>query len=156
VKQRRIYVATSWRNEAQPPLVLMLRAMGHEVYDFRNPAPGKEGFAWNQVGYGATAFYEGAADLDGYIKCLEHPRAVEGFKLDKDAMEWADTFVLLLPCGRSAHIEAGWAAGAGKEVHVLLSADKFEPELMYLLCARIHSSTASLTDALGACLQKAG
>jgi hypothetical protein len=132
----RIYVASSWRNAQQQEIVRALRADGHEVYDFRCPAPGKEGFAWNQVGYGQTAFYEGSPDIPAYLKALEHPRAVEGFDYDKAAMDWADTFVLALPCGRSAHLEAGWAAGAGKRVIVLLSEDKFEPELMYLLCAK--------------------
>ena len=27
---------------------------------------------------------------------------------------WDDTFVLVLPCGRSAHLELGWAVGQGK------------------------------------------
>ena len=44
----RIYVATSWRNEEQPNMVNMLRADGHEVYDFRNP-PGQAGFGWEQI-----------------------------------------------------------------------------------------------------------
>ncbi len=33
-----IYVATSWRNERQPAVVKRLRAEGHNVYDFREPA----------------------------------------------------------------------------------------------------------------------
>ena len=36
----KIYVASSWRNLLQPGIVLALRRCGHEVYDFRNPAPG--------------------------------------------------------------------------------------------------------------------
>lgn len=136
----KIYVASSWRNAEHPAIVAALQEDGHEVYDFRNPGDGKEGFAWDQVGYGDTPFYNGEADLDGYVSCLAHPRAVEGFGLDKQAMDWADTFVLALPCGRSAHLEAGFAAGAGKRVIVLLSRDKFEPELMYLLCSDIVTS----------------
>ena len=49
-------------------------------------------------------------------------------------MEWADAFVLLMPCGRSAHLEAGWAIGAGKPTAILLSAG--EPELMYKMADR--------------------
>ena len=45
----RIYVASSWRNEArQQATVHALRGAGHEVYDFRNPAPGDTGFSWRQ------------------------------------------------------------------------------------------------------------
>ena len=45
----RIYVASSWRNEAkQQATVEALRGAGHTVYDFRNPAPGDKGFSWRQ------------------------------------------------------------------------------------------------------------
>jgi hypothetical protein len=146
----KIYLASSWRNTAQPALVAALREDGHEVYDFRNP-PNATGFAWKQVGYDQDFIASGDVtpkDLVTYRRALKHPRAVEGFKSDFDAMKWADTFVLLLPCGRSAHLEAGWAAGAGKPVHVLLSTDRFEPELMYLLCAEIHQEESILRHVL--------
>jgi hypothetical protein len=41
----RIYVASSWRNLYQPTVVTALRQEGYEVYDFRHPAPGDDGFA---------------------------------------------------------------------------------------------------------------
>lgn len=34
---RRIYLASSWRNEHQPRILALLRDAGHEVYDFRHP-----------------------------------------------------------------------------------------------------------------------
>lgn len=147
---RRIYLASSWRNEQQPKLVQMLRQDGHEVYDFRNPKPGDQGFSWKQVNED-TELRSGdvqPSDIEAYLRALKHPRALEGFESDWGGMVWADTFVLLLPCGRSAHLEAGWAAGAGKECHVVLSTDRFEPELMYLLCADIHASIGSARTAL--------
>jgi hypothetical protein len=55
-------------------------------------------------------------------------------------MEWADTCVLLLPCGRSAHLEAGYFVGAGKELNIVLSNEKFEPELMYKMTNNIYVS----------------
>ena len=45
----KIYVASSWRNERQPILVEILRANGHEVYDFRNPKEGDNGFHWSEI-----------------------------------------------------------------------------------------------------------
>lgn len=45
-------------------------------------------------------------------------------------MKWADTCIMVLPCGRSANTEAGWMKGAGKEVYVFTPI-KQEPELMY-------------------------
>lgn len=138
---RRIYVASSWRNPIQPIVVTMLRTLGHEVYDFRNPRPGDDGFHWSEVdpewkGWEPAAFRD----------CLSHPTAQAGFASDFDAMQWADTFVLVLPCGRSAHLEAGWAIGAGKPTCIILHRVGFEPELMYLLAAEIVTDIAAAAD----------
>lgn len=129
----RIYVASSWRNAMQPTVVRELEAAGHEVYDFRNP-PGGTGFAWSEIDPEWQAW-----SADDYVRLLDHPRAVEGFDSDFDAMKWADTFVLVLPCGRSAHLELGWAAGAGKRT-CILTRDGEEPELMAKMCDRIATS----------------
>lgn len=37
----KVYVASSWRNKLQPDVVAIIRAAGHEVYDFRNPEEGE-------------------------------------------------------------------------------------------------------------------
>ncbi len=123
---RRIYAASSWRNPFQPLYVEMLRQLGHEVYDFRNPRPGDEGFHWSEIDPEWLAWKPYP-----YRDALSHPIAESGFKSDLDAMKWADTFLMVLPCGRSAHLEAGWAVGAGKPTALLLHEQKFEPELMY-------------------------
>ena len=43
---------------------------------------------------------------------LSHPMAVKQLANDLDALRWCDTCVLVLPCGRSAHTEAGWPGRA--------------------------------------------
>jgi hypothetical protein len=84
---------------------------------------------------------------------LEHPRSIEGFDSDFDAMKRADTFVLVLPCGRSAHLELGWAVGAGKRTAILLDPDldtnTVTPELMYKMVDFIAPSVFDLLDWLG-------
>ena len=125
---RRIYLATSWRNELQPAVVERLRAEGHEVYDFRHPGEGVTGFSWRKVLDTPPPW-----SAEKTREVLAHPTSEEGFRADLDAMQCADTFVMLQPCGRSAALELGWACGAGKLALVVL-ADGQEPELM-LKCA---------------------
>lgn len=127
----KIYVASSWRNDFQPGVVEALRAGGHEVYDFRNPPHGRGGFAWSEIDQNWESW-----TADQYRKALDSQIARAGFASDLTGMMWADTCVLLLPCGRSAHLEAGWMAGRGKRV-LVLTRDGQEPELMALLCDRI-------------------
>lgn len=122
----KIYLASSWRNEYQAAALVHLRNAGHEVYDFKNPAPGNTGFGWKQCDPDLMANLTCAR----VVKVLAHPVAVAGFKCDLDAMKWADACVLLLPSGMSAHLEAGWFAGQGKPV-VVWAPEIREPELMY-------------------------
>lgn len=124
----------------QPTLVAILRKHGHEVYDFRNP-PNRAGFAWKDI----SAEWKDWTP-EKFRESLEHPDAIAGFSADYDAMKWADCCVLLLPCGRSAHLEAGYFWGAGKPLHIMLSDG--EPELMYKGATGIHVNLIELNAAL--------
>lgn len=141
---RKIYVASSWRNPLQASVVALLRQFGHEVYDFKNPKPGNEGFHWSEV----DRDYKSWTAKDFAARIATSGVARDGFALDKAALGWCDTCVLVLPCGRSAHLEAGYAAGQRKRVHVLLHESGFEPELMYLLCSGIHTSVEQVLEVL--------
>lgn len=121
----RIYVASSWRNASQPAVVQAVRGAGHAVYDFRSPRPGDHGFHWSEIDAGWQGWTPHV-----FRQALAHPVAASGFKMDMDALVACDACVLVLPCGRSAHLEAGWASGAGKRLIILL-AEGCEPELMY-------------------------
>ena len=98
----RIYVASSWRNKYFPEVVAALRVAGHQVYDFRNPPHGGQGFHWTDVDPAAPEW-----TFEQYSEGLRHPLAEKQFDADMQALDWADTCVLVLPSGRSAHTEAG-------------------------------------------------
>jgi hypothetical protein len=140
MSQSNIYVASSWRCSRQPLVVEALRADGHQVYDFRHPTADSAGFSWHELD---PTIPRGPANLDlpahMIRRMLAHPVAGHGFEQDMGALRACDICVLVLPCGRSAHLEAGWAAGAGKLLVVLL--DDGEPDLMWkmadILCVNV-------------------
>lgn len=136
--KKKIYVASSWRNEFYPEVVEALRNAGHEVYDFRNPPSGDPGFHWDDVD---KDYMEWTPEQ--YKAHINHPKAEKQFANDIQAMESCNTCVLVLPCGRSAHTEAGWFSGSGKKVHVLIPI-KQEAELMYKLFSSISCSINEL------------
>ena len=157
----KIYVASSWRNVYYEQVVQSLRGQGFEVYDFRNPtsvaalssadgacsgvglrACGSSGFHWTDVDENAPNW-----TFEEYAEGLHHPLAEKQFRSDLEALEWADTCVLVLPCGRSAHTEAGWMAGRGKKVVVYIP-EMQEPELMYKLFDHVVGSIDSLLNVL--------
>jgi hypothetical protein len=142
----KIYVASSWRNEFQEGVVARLRTIGHQVYDFRgtgdgwgNSEDGPGGFGWHEID---ADWKNWPANLDRYVGALDHPRAIEGFLRDMDALRAADICVMVNPCGQSAHAEMGWACGAGKPTAVYIAGIR-EPDLMVKMADIV---TTSWTD----------
>ena len=109
-------------------VVERLRAEGHDVYDFRNPKEHiherDEGFHWSDIDSEWMKWTP-----EQFIRALDDPLADAGFRSDMDGLITADALVLVMPCGRSAHLEMGYAVGAGIPT-IILIADG-EPELMY-------------------------
>lgn len=136
-RKLRIYVASSWRNTHQPFIVEALRMAGFEVYDFRNP-PGKSGFHWSDIDPEWKAWVP-----EQFAAMLAHPIAQQGFASDMDALKACDICVLVMPSGRSAHLEAGHAIGAGKPTAIFVT-DPQEPELMYLMATALFTKATEL------------
>lgn len=143
----KIYVASSWRNDRQPDVVYALRACGHDVYDFKNP-PNRSGFSWSSIDPNWREWTPSE-----HVAALKHPLAQAGFESDMGALRACDLCVLVLPCGRSAHLELGWAAGAGKPT-LVLEEQPIEADLMYLMCCRVCTSLGELLNEIDE-LQKA-
>jgi len=120
----KVYVASSWRNPRQGEVIKSLRSSGFDVYDFRHPGLGDTGFHWSDIDPQWKSW-----SPETFREALQHPIAINGRKRDTEALEWSNAVMLVMPCGRSSHLELGWAIGAGKRTAILLSDG--EPELMY-------------------------
>lgn len=150
----KVYVASSWRNNQQPHIVSTLREHGHKVYDFKSPEPGNEGFHWHDVRVSGD-FNEATGEKTNwrdwsplqFREALDSPLALKGFSLDMNALKWCDACVLVLPCGKSAHLELGYAVGAGKRAIVFIPLQS-EAELMYSMCNHICISMGEVLAAL--------
>ena len=147
----KIYVASSWRNDFQPEVVRQLRADGHEVYDFKCPGDGwggegdgPGGFGWSEVD---PEWKNWPDRIAAYLAALRHPRAVEGFNRDMDALKRSDACVMVMPCGPSASMEMGWACGAGRFVAVYIPAMR-EPDLMVKMADLVTSDFSVIRASL--------
>lgn len=137
-----VYVASSWRNPIHIAVCAALKASGVAHYDFKNPEGGTA-FHWSHV---MPSYNHETCDEKEYLEALTHPVSEAGFQADFAAMEKADACVLVLPCGRSAHLELGWFVGQGKRTAVLLDGPVVVPELMYKM---VDYLSPSLFDLLG-------
>ena len=130
----KIYVASSWRNTRYEEVCKQLTEAGHIILDWR-----KNGFRWSDVLDKPTDQWT----LEDKMKVFSSDLPLLAFHNDYMLMREAHVGVLLLPCGKSAHLEIGHMS-ATKPTFVLEEvADT--PELMYYLCTR---SCISITELL--------
>lgn len=123
-----IYLATSWRNEYFEGVVDCFQQWNVPIYNFRDD----NGFSWSEIDP-----FPWTWNKYRYKEYLTtHPRAIDGFKKDKDVLQNCRGLLLITPCGRSAHLELGYVAGLGKPTAIYLKEDQ-DPELMYKLADEV-------------------
>lgn len=54
-------------------------------------------------------------------------------------LEKVDTVIVMLPCGKSAHLEAGWAIGKGKKAYVYGYLPVGEFDAMYVMMEAVFA-----------------
>lgn len=123
----KIYVASSWRNLYQPEVVRMLRAMGHEVYDFKD----SDGFSWREI----SPHFQRWTPQE-FVAGLDHSAAQRGYTRDWEALAQCDMCIMVMPCGMSASLEFGYAIGADRMTIVYIP-EMREPELMIKMAGAI-------------------
>lgn len=149
----KIYVASSWRNEHQPEIVSFLRRRGFTVYDFRGSGDGwgieqgNGGFHWSSIDEHWKDWTPAA-----YVRALEHPLAIDGFKRDMDALKQCDCCLMVMPCGPSASMEMGWAKGNGKLTLVYVPGMR-EPDLMVKMADHVTHNWESILFWLNVALE---
>lgn len=129
----KIYVASSWRNPTFPPVLALLRDMGHEVHDFRD-----NGFSWHDIFPGVD---KELVRPDLHRKFLEQIPTINAFNSDMKALASADVVVMVCPCGNSAHLEGGYAVGMGKKLIIMQRAPQ-RPDVMYKMGTLVTSPCA--------------
>lgn len=126
----KIYLASSWKNrEDVLKMAEFLRSEGHLVDAFCD-GENRVSFDWSEL-FGIMD-REGCdiTELDAK-DMMNHWRVQEAFKEDKKYLDWSDVVVMLMPCGRSAHLEAGYAVGCGKKLYIVGGFEKGEFDVMY-------------------------
>ena len=80
----------------------------------------------------------------------------KAFQEDRKMIDWADAVILILPSGRSSHLEAGYAVGRGKKLFILGGFERGEFETMYGFADGLYRFPLDLPDLLNALKQGTG
>jgi len=143
----RIYLASSWKNEKiVNNLAKILRGNGYVVDAFTDTSTGRFVFHFSEIG---------PIDKLQAISFLKDSRSQKAFQEDKKWLNWCDCCILLLPAGKSTHLEAGYAKGCGKKL-VIYHPERFplgEFDVMYgfadILVEGIHDLLTYLEHGIG-------
>ena len=132
----KLYVASSWRNEKFNSILEDLDRAGIGYYNFRE---GNENFRWKEIDprWQLWTPYE-------MIAALHTTLSRKAFEMDYNAMLDCDACLLVHPCGRSAHLEAGWFVGQGKPLYVLVESG--DPELMLKLATFVTPDMSEIIE----------
>ena len=126
-------MASSWKNQQSVLLLTQfLRDKGHEVDCFCDTSLGRFVFHWSEF-FGPVT--EEEAEKRKYEwnaqTFLLQEKTQRAFAEDKKWLDWSEGVVLVLPAGRSAHLEAGYAVGQGKPVWAYGEFPAGEFDVMY-------------------------
>ena len=103
-----IYIASSWKNKLHLlSIAESLRSFNFNVDLFCDDSTNR--YCFN---------YEGIKNW-GELNAktyLDIPEVQKVFKENKKWLDWCDVCLLVLPAGKSSHLESGYAVGSGKHL----------------------------------------
>lgn len=128
------------RNEAIPSIGQYLRdATGYEIFnDWHSAGPDADDFLRDHYRGRGASYREG---IHSYA-------AKHIFNFDKYHLDRSDAGVLVMPAGKSAHLEMGYLVGQGKPVYILFDKEPERFEVMHNFATDIFFNLEDLSVAL--------
>ncbi len=138
-----IYVIGSLRQDRPAEVANELRELGFTVFD-----------DWHSQGTDADEHWARYEKRRGrsYKEALEGKAACHAFEFDRRHLEACAGAVMVMPAGKSGHLELGWVLGQGRPGFILLDG---EPE-RYELMVKFATAVCSSMEELVAAMRKAG
>lgn len=132
-----IYLSGSLKNPRIPEIAEELRAAGFDIFD-----------AWWSAGPEADDHWQAHERFMGHTfqQALLGPHATCVYEFDREHLSRAHGVVLVMPSGKSGHLEFGWAIGKGKPGWVLMEQEPERYDIMY----RFANGVAYTVPQLGA------
>lgn len=134
-----IYLIGSLRNDKVPNLANDLRTQGYDVFD-----------DWHAPGPETDDFWMKYEKMRGrsYADALNSPHAWNVFRFDKLHLDKADTVVLVMPAGKSGHLEFGYSIGMGKCGIVFFDGEPERWDVMYRFATGLCFTRGQLNSVL--------
>lgn len=134
-----IYLVGALKNPEIPHLAQTLRKEGYAVFaEWHNPGPEAD-MCWQEH-----------EKLKGstYKEAMAGSHVENVFYYDQAYIDLADVVVLVMPAGRSGHLELGYAAGSGKKTLILLDQEPDRYDIMPRFATGICNNLNELLEEL--------
>lgn len=130
-----IYTIGSLRNPEVRVVANAIRETGQEVFDDWHCAGERADDDWRE--------YEKARGKN-YLDALNSHAAQHTFNYDKHHLQRADLVVMVMPAGKSCHLEFGWAVGRGTLGYIYFPEEPERWDVMHSFAHRIFLSLDEL------------
>jgi len=133
------YVIGSLRNPKVTEVAAQLRQAGLEAID-----------DWMAAGPEADSYWQQYEIQRGhtFAEALHGKAAENVFNFDRSWIDLADCGVLVMPSGRSGHLELGYMAGQGKQTFILQTEDPERYDVMPQFATKVVGSVDELVKEL--------
>jgi nucleoside 2-deoxyribosyltransferase len=123
-----VYTIGSLRNPEVPVIAEDLRKLGFSVFD-----------DWYSAGPHADDSWRDHERFKGHtvLDALDGAAARHVFAFDKKHLDLADCATLILPAGRSGHLELGYFVGTGKPGYILMEGEPERYDVMYRFAEKV-------------------
>lgn len=132
-----LYLIGSLRSELVPVISSKLRLLDIDIFDDWYAAGPEADDYWKKYEQGRGHSYQEA--LQGYA-------ARHVFSFDKYHLDRCDAALLVLPAGKSGHLELGYVAGSGKPTYILLDEADVRWDVMYQFASKIFLNEGEMID----------
>jgi len=116
-----IYLIGSLRNPAVPETANLIEEVGFEAFD-----------SWFSPGPDADEYWKKYETARGrtYAEALKHYAGGHIFEFDKFHIDRCDIGLMVMPAGRSGHLELGYMLGQGKPGFILFDEEPKKWDVM--------------------------
>ena len=134
-----IYLIGSLRNPQVPKIAQALREVGYEVFD-----------DWFAAGPEADDHWQAYENARGHgiVEALHGYAARNVYTFDRRHLDLSNAAVLVLPAGKSGHLELGYMLGCGKRGYVLFDKEPERYDVMYQFASGVFTSFDGLVETL--------
>lgn len=136
---RSLYLIGSLRNPRVPEIAAQFRAIGWDVFDDWYAAGEHADDAWRD--YERARGHTLPEALKGYA--CQHV-----YNFDKQHLERCSAAMLVMPSGKSAHLELGVVIGAKKPAYILLDGDPDRYDAMYAYATAVFTTVEEAVSCL--------